>query len=283
MRKILVPTDFSTNAFKALAYAAEIARVKRSAIYLLHVIEPSLNMTTMQTDSLSKKILKDRSEKLTLSLNAAQAIYPNVKFLPHVAGGKVVNTIQEFAGQKKVNLIVMGTTGAGGGIKKIFAGSVATEIIGKSRIPVLTIPVSYEIQQPENILFATNRFEKNKSLLKKVMEIPRLFSSEVHVIVFKEKDGEKHADLIYNKEQLEDYLNFLSETFPEIIFRGKLLTGKDFENAVDAYSNQKDCGIIAMTTYPKSFVERILKKSVTKKFAFYSTTPILAVPVKSFK
>lgn len=278
IRKILVPTDFSANAFKAVAYAAEIARVKKATIYLLHVIEPALNMATMQTDSLNKKVVKDRSDKLLLSLNAARAIYPDVKILPHVSGGKVVASINEFAEEKKVNLIVMGTTGAGGGLKKVFAGSVATGTISKSRIPVLTIPVSYHIREPKTVLFATNRFEKNKNLLKKLMDIPQLFSAEVHVVAFKEKNGEEFADMIYNKEQLDSYTGFLAENFPGVIFRGKVLTGEDFESAIDAYCNKKDCGIIAMTTYPKSFMERLLNKSVTKKMAFYSTLPILAIP-----
>jgi hypothetical protein len=38
MQKILVPTDFSDSAGKAVMYAAEIASKNGAAIYLLHVI-----------------------------------------------------------------------------------------------------------------------------------------------------------------------------------------------------------------------------------------------------
>lgn len=40
MQKILVPTDFSANAMKAVLYAAEIAKKNNTAVYLLDVIEP---------------------------------------------------------------------------------------------------------------------------------------------------------------------------------------------------------------------------------------------------
>jgi nucleotide-binding universal stress UspA family protein len=70
----------------------------------------------------------------------------------------------------------------------------------------------------------------------------------------------------------------LKETFPDVIFKGELLRGEDFEMAIDQYSNKNEVDIIAMVTYPKSFFEKVLQKSVTKKMAFNSTIPILAIP-----
>ena len=36
MRKVVVPTDFSENAFNALQYACQIFKYERSDIYILH-------------------------------------------------------------------------------------------------------------------------------------------------------------------------------------------------------------------------------------------------------
>ena len=70
----------------------------------------------------------------------------------------------------------------------------------------------------------------------------------------------------------------MKEIFPDVIFKGELLEGKNFEIAIDSYSNKNEVDMIAMTTYPKSFFERVLLKSVTKNMAFHSTIPILAIP-----
>jgi nucleotide-binding universal stress UspA family protein len=56
MQKILVPTDFSDNALKAVAHACEIAKKSNAVIHLLHV-EPTLSMATMQADPSAKKWL----------------------------------------------------------------------------------------------------------------------------------------------------------------------------------------------------------------------------------
>lgn len=277
MQKILVPTDFSNNALKAVTYASEIAKKSGATIFLLHVIEPTINMATMQSDSSNKKVVDDRSAQLNLSLKSIADVYPDIEVIPYLAGGTVITSIIEYAENEKMDMIVMGTKGASG-LKKFFMGSVAAGVIGKTKIPVLTVPVSYEMEEPHDIVFATNQFEKSKELLNKIVSFSKLFSTSIHVVVFKDIEGTKDADFIYNEEQLNHYLQFLSETFSGVKFKGELLSGKDFEITLDWYCNENDVDVIAMVTYPKSFFEKLLQKSVTKQMAFSSTIPILAVP-----
>ena len=277
MQKILVPTDFSDNALKAVAQACEIAKKTNAVIHLLHVVEPTLNMATMQTDQSGNKVVADKSESLDLSLKAIAEVYPDVKISPFLVGGNVIPSILKYAEKENPDLIVMGTKGASG-LKKLFIGSVTAGIIGKTNFPVLTVPASYELAKPEAIVFATNQFEKNEHLLENFVNLAKLFSIPVHVIVFKDVDANKDADFIYNEEQLNYYLRFLKETFPRTAFKGEILEGSDFESAIDAYCINNAAGMIAMVTYPKSFFEKFFFKSFTKNMAFHSTIPILAIP-----
>lgn len=277
MQKILVPTDFSANAFSAVAYAAEITKITGGTIYLLNVIEPSLNMATMQTDSRNKNVLKERREQLRLLLRSILSVYP-VKIIPLISGGGVTQAIVETAKNKKVNMVIMGTTGAGNS-KRFLAGSVASGVVANSPFPVLTVPVSFSVGKPQSVVFATNHFEKSKRILNKVFSIPALFCSTIHIVAFTKGKAERHGDLIYNNEQMEHYRNFLAENYPELKFVSRLVKGDDFETAVEAYCVKNDAGMIIMTSYPKSFLETLFRKSMTRKMAFYSNIPIMAVPV----
>ena len=277
MQKILVPTDFSDNSLKAIMYASEIAQKSGAVIYLLHVVEPTINMINPQADLVRDEVVREKLEQLQLFEKLITDNYPDVKTDIELSPGATIASIIDFAERERMDLIVMGTTGATG-FKEFFMGSVAAGVISKTKITVLTIPVSYEMEEPDAILFATNQFEKNKNTLDKVVSISKLFSAVVHVVVFKDVDGDKNADLIYNEEQLNNYLKFLKETFPDVVFKGELLEGKNFEINIDWYCNKNEVDVIAMITYPKSFVEKILRKSVTKKMAFHSTIPILAIP-----
>lgn len=277
MNKILVPTDFSPNSLIALTYAAEIAQRSGSELHLINVIEPSLNMATMQSDSTKENVVKERLDKIAIESKTASRVFSNLKIFPHILAGDTINAILNYTENEEIDLIVMGTTGASG-LKEMFMGSIASGTIGKTKVPVLTIPAAYEPEEPDNIIFATNNFEKNKSILDNIVNIARIFSASIHVVVFKDLDGPQDADLIYNDEQINDYIKYLKDLFPEVNFKGELLEGRDFENEIDKYSNKNEVDIIAMVTYPKTLFEKIFKSSVTKKMASHSTLPILAIP-----
>ncbi len=183
MQKILVPTDFSNNALKAITYASEIAQKSGAVIYLLHVIEPTINMASMQADSSREEVVKERSELLVVSHKALTDIFPDVKVIKHLSGGTPVASILNYAEKEEMDLIVMGTTGASG-LKEFFMGSIAAGVIGKTKIPVLTVPVSYEMEEPDAILFATNQFEKSKNILDKIVAISKLFFFVFFVVFF---------------------------------------------------------------------------------------------------
>jgi len=216
-------------------------------------------------------------------LNALQKIvaeiYPTVKTETGLLNGTITNIIHDFAEKQQVDLIIMGTTGASG-IKEIFMGSVAAGTIGRAKIPVLTVPVGYAMEEPDGILFATNRFEQNKDLLKPIVELANLYAATIHVAVFVDSDDAQAVDYIFNTRQLLEYLEVLQKMFPGIKFKGELLEGSDFETTVDKYDTKNEVDIIAMITYPKSFWEKIMRKSMTKKMAFHSTIPLLAIPAK---
>ena len=54
MQKIVVPTDFSKNALIAVTYSSEVAKKAGAAIYLLHVLEPRVDVLI---DSVAQLIL----------------------------------------------------------------------------------------------------------------------------------------------------------------------------------------------------------------------------------
>ena len=117
----------------------------------------------------------------------------------------VTNSIADFAANNQTDFIVMGTKGATG-LKEIFMGSIAAGTIGKKKIPVLTIPDEYEMQEPDGILFATNHFEENKDLLNKIIEIAILFSATLHVAVFIDTDTADATDYLNNTRKLNYHL-----------------------------------------------------------------------------
>jgi nucleotide-binding universal stress UspA family protein len=96
--------------------------------------------------------------------------------------------------------------------------------------------------------------------------------------VFIDIDTADPVQYLENKHRLERYLVFLTSAYPGISFKGAVIDGKDFENAIELYHVQHETDMAALITYPKGFWEKIFHKSVTRKMAFHSTIPVLAIP-----
>ncbi len=279
---ILVPTDFSANAMKAALYAASIAGKSGARVYLLHVVEPitdSIGRPFPMHEKLMEEIVDNRIKEMKVFRDDMDTAVPGLKTEAEIIKGSTITSILEFAEGHKIDLIVMGTKGAAG-VKEIFMGSMTAGIIGRTKIPVLAVPDEYQAQVPEGILFATNRFEENSDWLNILVDMAELFSATIHVSVFVDTDLTDAGDYIHNMRQLEQYMIYLKKTFPDISFKGEFLSGREFEETINRYNEKNKVDMIVLMTYPKSLWEKLLKKSVTKKMAFHSKIPVLAIPAK---
>lgn len=282
MQKIIVPTDFSNNAMKAVTYAAEIAKRSGAVIHLLHVMEPVIDKIRRphaQTERLEEEITRSRLGELKSLKDTLADVYPDLTIETELARGSVATAILDYSENLQADLIVMGTLGASG-LKEVFLGSVTSSSIGRTKIPVLAVPYEYLMEEPDAIVLATNRFEEDEKILNTIIELASLFSATVHVVAFVDTDFSDATYYIHNHKHLSQYLTHLQKAYPGISFTSELLEGKEFEETIEQYHNKKEADIIAMVTYPKSFWEKILRKSVTKKMAFHSKIPLLAIPAE---
>lgn len=280
MKKILVPTDFSVNAMKAITYAIAIAKRSGATIYLLHIIEPvidHIHQPSIMHDRLQHEIIAGRTHDLTLLKKTLMEAHHGVAITTALESGVVTTAILDYAKKLAPDLIVMGTQGASH-LKEVFWGSVTGGLIAKTTIPVLAVPMHYAMQQPDSIVFATNHFEKNTRQISRFIELARLFKAVVHVVVFIDTDTGSVFEYVDYQKKLADYLTFIKKAYPDITFTGQLLEGRKFEMTLEEYDRKNGIDMIVMITYHKSFWEKLMKRSITKKMAFHSKIPVLAMP-----
>jgi len=140
-RRLLVPTDFSETADRALAVAIDMARALPARVVLLHVhsplmlLPPPIDMVSL--DAVFPKALQKMEEALEAravrvrdaGLECDLAL---IEGAPHV---EIVNKAQ----QEKAELIVIGTHGRGG-LASAILGSVTERVIHRATCPVLVVP-----------------------------------------------------------------------------------------------------------------------------------------------
>lgn len=134
--KVLVATDGSECAKKALDSAVNLAKIANGSLTIMHVLQ--LPHTAGFGKTLTAEILlhyrRDAKEFLEEQQHEAEA--QGVKADTLLVKGSPAKAILYAAKAMRVDLIVIGSRGLGG-VKGLLLGSVSNAVIHSSKIPVL--------------------------------------------------------------------------------------------------------------------------------------------------
>lgn len=154
--KILYSTDLSKGSAAAFEHAVYLAKKTGAELHILHVVEKlsteaKITLKTYVMDSNSRREFLDERvnharEKLDQRQNAFwdhvdeedRAIRNQIKSI-EVAESFPAEAILRRSKELEVDLIVMGTHEKG--IMHTFLGSVAKNVLNRSRIPMMIVPL----------------------------------------------------------------------------------------------------------------------------------------------
>jgi nucleotide-binding universal stress UspA family protein len=135
-RHILLATDFSTAANRALSYAVEIARKSIATVHAVHVIS-----TGVSPQVLPPERARDAYDKKEFHERKKNDLELELRELPHeflICQGDIWESLKDVIENRNVDLLVLGTHGRAG-IAKAILGSVAKQVFRQAPCPVLTV------------------------------------------------------------------------------------------------------------------------------------------------
>jgi nucleotide-binding universal stress UspA family protein len=141
IKNILVPIDFSNYSKNALRYAVNFAKLFKSKVYLVYVVEPviypsdfSMGQVTFPVNDLEMNVrAKDELDNL-----AKTEIGSEIEVETIIKTGKPFVEINETASELDIDLIVIATHGHTG-MEHLLFGSTAEKVVRKAPCPVLTL------------------------------------------------------------------------------------------------------------------------------------------------
>ncbi|UJH91367.1 universal stress protein [Antarcticibacterium sp. 1MA-6-2] len=162
MKRVLLPTDFSQNAFNAIRYAIQLLWNEECTFYLLNTYTPVLydsvfilyNSSSLSLDEIynenSLKGLEKIEEKIRQDYNNKKHCFEKI------AEFNLLNeSIREIVKDQNIDMVVMGTKGATGA-EQILFGTHTVHAIKRIKCPLLAIPSGFHFKLPHNILFPTD-------------------------------------------------------------------------------------------------------------------------------
>ena len=141
-KKILLPTDFSDVAEKALACVKQLKDAGTKEVVILHVIKKdSLNVIAQYSSirdfrEVENEVEGEARKKMARMEKELKEIGFHVK--TRIETGFPFNEILRVENEENVSVIVMGSHGMSN-IKEILLGSVSEKVIRKAKKPVLVI------------------------------------------------------------------------------------------------------------------------------------------------
>jgi len=273
MKKILLPTDFSDNAWSAAVYALKLYAEETCTFYFLHSIVAKLSTSNLTNKLL--EIMRNNAMKELVELKdmaETSNANPNHSFEIILSVYDLQSAIKTAAKSHQIDLVVIGKKGLTKA-EELFFGGNAVETIEKMRLcPILTVPEDFDYVVPKQIAFPTdyNRFYDGKDLTP-LKDLARLHNSKIRIMHIK---VESHLNAVqeYNLTALKEYLEDFEHSFhwmPDY-------TKKTEE--INEFIRDLKIDILAMVNYKHSFIEYLLKEPVIKNIEKHPPIPFLVIP-----
>ena len=278
MTRILLPTDFSDNSFKAIAYGLSLYKNVDCTFYLLNTYMPPVYHTEYILGSPGQiglgDIIQEESKK---NLNELKTKLENEfknplhTFVTHSAFNMLTSEVGQITEAENIDLVIMGTKGATGA-QEILFGTNTVHVLKNSKVPVLAIPQDFEYEEPNVILFPTDyqvSFTKDK--LATLLQIVKEHRSEINVMhVFTQL--KLNPTQTKNRKSLETLLGnnglFHDVKSDEII------------TAINKFQVKAKINFLAMIQNKHTFFERLFIEPTIKKIGFHVNVPFLVIPEK---
>ncbi len=259
MRKVLVPTDFSSVSKNALLYGLNLYKDSGTSFDIVHIyhpsfdpvqpeiLEPSLGLETVKRESMKGLIesVKEIADRYNVTLNSKIEI------------GFTVEKLIELS--KDYDIIIMGSTGSNNFLNKIFGG-ISSDVAAKAECPVLLIPAKVKYEPIKNIIYACDFDGVDERILQKVVSFAKRYDASIRFVHIQNKDKK---------------FQFTLSADLDVNYSVSIVEADSVREGISKYIKEEKANMVIMATKHRSFWEKIIHKSHTIEFALTTDVPLL--------
>ncbi|MGD9977281.1 MAG: universal stress protein [Bacteroidales bacterium] len=266
--KYIVPWDFTPVAENALKYAVKFYAMaeSNSEVELVHVVQAG---GIFSKNKLSETEVQ---EKFRADKQRIRQIY-NIDVKTTFLEGNLFDSISEYAGEIKANMVVMGTHGIKG-VQKL-TGSRALKVIAGSEVPFFVVqdePPPKKIL--EHMVMSVDFRDEEKEKIQWAMKVSIQYGTKVHIIIPNAFDSGVQKKINYNLAFAKKHMeNYNIETEIHNATKGKSFQEEIINLAVDIEADL----ILIMTTPNLDFTDYVFGAEEQYIIANNSKIPVLCV------
>lgn len=279
MKTILLPTDFSDNAWNAIFTALKLFYDHQCQFVLIHTYQPDLaNVLGDHGEKRLGVIYESMEEESRIQMKKITDYLrthhknPRHQFKTLCRPGDLINVVKQQMESHPADMIVIGTQGATGA-KRVLLGSNTVRMFKfiKKR-PVLAVPATFDFQRLRHVVFPTDYMHYyEKFEIQTLTDLVRDWKATLHV-VYAAQEFELKPTQQSNKKLLKMHLEGLDTRFTEIPLEKHLV------NSLEGYARSVRADLLVLMQHKHSFFETLTREKVVKRIAFDSPLPLLILP-----
>ncbi len=104
--KILIPTDFSRNAFKAFEYGADVFAWTNPELILVN-IQNARHAGSMMSLDLNQELMAAANKDMEDELKVCKKAYPNLQIRGIVTAGTFTDSVLEISEENNIDIIIV--------------------------------------------------------------------------------------------------------------------------------------------------------------------------------
>lgn len=276
MKKVILPTDFSYNAYNAISYAMNLLKDEEATFYLLNTYTPAIYQTEYLLHSPGQIGLGDiyQSESINQLEELKKQLQKEFKnpkhtIITHSAFNILVDEVSSMVANEEADMVIMGTQGATGA-KEIFLGTHTVHVIKKATCPVIAIPADFDYETPIEILFPTDyEVAYSEEQLNTLLDLAELHKSRIQVIHIS-----SGYDLTEIQSENKSKLKKIFEKIPHLFHD---LPNQEIITGINNFQLKNKMNMLVMIQNKHTFLESLFIEPVIKKIGFHVSIPFMVI------
>jgi nucleotide-binding universal stress UspA family protein len=272
MKTLLVPTDFSEYATKAMYAAVQIAAKTGATIVIQHNVTCLLNwgnMTESERRNYPETLGKTVEAELKMEKAIKNNLFKNVTVNSVITHGITSEEIISLAARIKAGMIIMGSHG-NEGPGRYFIGSNIQKVMREAKCPVLTVKKDFIGKRWKKVVFAFNIDEDMNKPFKQIADLAKVLGSTVHLLFVNTPGNFKDTPEVTRQ------LDTLAAKYPELKFERAIYNQFNLDSGIQQYAQEISADWIAMAAHNRRNKPGYLL-GITESVAFHTNIPVLSV------
>lgn len=270
MKKILVPTDFSEQAEKALEVAAQLAKQHSCEIVLLnvvdlpvHEVDPVIGYTDLPEAMFFMKLAHKKFESLkTKDYLDGITVNDTVEF------HDTFKAVNDACKKNNIDLVVMGSHGASG-FKELLIGSNTEKVVRTCEVPVLVVKKRHADFKVNHFVFASDFKEESKAPFLKAIKFAQLFEAEMHLLMV--VTANKFITTANAKARIQEFLDTVTHSFSSI----NIYNDETVEKGIMNFSESINADLIGMSTHGRQGLSHFFNGSISEDLVNHAKRPVI--------